>query len=100
MNFAGLILIGICIGIANIIPGVSGGTLAVVFNIYDRFINCITLNIKKLWAEKWFIISLGLGMAAGVLLWLSVVRKQQLHRPCGIMMLAGYGIYLSYLLIK
>jgi putative membrane protein len=34
-NFFRLFLIGGAIGIANIIPGVSGGTLAVVFGIYE-----------------------------------------------------------------
>ena len=41
-----LVLVGIVIGMANVIPGVSGGTLAVVFNIYDKFVNAITLNLK------------------------------------------------------
>ena len=48
MNFIRLLLIGIVIGMANVIPGVSGGTLAVVFNIYDKFVNAITLNVKKI----------------------------------------------------
>ena len=39
--------IGIIFGIANVIPGVSGGTIAVVFNVYDKIINVITLNLKK-----------------------------------------------------
>lgn len=42
-----LIGIGMILGIGNVIPGVSGGTLAVVFNIYDRLIQVITLNVKK-----------------------------------------------------
>ena len=41
-----------------------------------------------------------IALAAGALLWLGVVRKQQLRCPCGVIMLAGYGIYLSYLLMK
>ena len=52
------ILIGIVIGMANVIPGVSGGTLAVVFNIYDKFVDAITLNFKKLWANKAFVVPL------------------------------------------
>ena len=32
---------GIAIGIAMIIPGVSGGTLAVLLNIYDEMIDSI-----------------------------------------------------------
>ena len=35
---------GMLIGIANIIPGVSGGTIAVSMGIYDRLIHCISLK--------------------------------------------------------
>ena len=33
------ILKGAAIGIANAIPGVSGGTIAVILKIYDRFLS-------------------------------------------------------------
>ena len=33
-----LVLKGFVIGIANVIPGVSGGTLALILGIYERFI--------------------------------------------------------------
>jgi putative membrane protein len=36
-----LILKGIAIGTANVIPGVSGGTIALITNIYERFINAL-----------------------------------------------------------
>ncbi len=36
-----ILLKGIVIGVANIIPGVSGGTMAVVLGIYDRLIEAI-----------------------------------------------------------
>lgn len=73
MNFLRLILIGIAIGMANVIPGVSGGTLAVVFNIYDKFVNAITLNLKKL-RENWrFIVPLLSGMALGVLIFSKLI---------------------------
>lgn len=58
---------------ANVIPGVSGGTLAVVFNIYDRFVNAITYNVKKLWANKRFVVPLIGGMALGVLLFSKLI---------------------------
>lgn len=31
--------VGIAVGVANVIPGVSGGTMAVVFGVYDRIIS-------------------------------------------------------------
>lgn len=36
-----LILKGIAMGTANVIPGVSGGTIALITNIYERFINAL-----------------------------------------------------------
>ena len=36
------ILKGAVIGLANIIPGVSGGTMAVSMGIYDKLIHCVT----------------------------------------------------------
>jgi len=73
MEIIKLILIGAAIGMANVIPGVSGGTLAVVFNIYDKFINAITYNVKKLWANRRFVIPLLLGMGAGILLFSKLI---------------------------
>ena len=73
MELIRLFCIGIAVGIANVMPGVSGGTLAVVFGIYDRFVNVITLNLKKLWNNKGFIIPLMAGMACGILIFSKVI---------------------------
>lgn len=73
MEILRLILIGIVIGMANVIPGVSGGTLAVVFNIYDKFINAITLNVKRIIANRKFVFPLLIGMAVGVLLFSKLI---------------------------
>lgn len=69
-----LILIGIVIGMANVIPGVSGGTLAVVFNIFDKFVNAISLNLKKLKSNWKFVVPLLCGMATGVLLFSKMIQ--------------------------
>lgn len=37
-----LILQGLAVGVANIIPGVSGGTMMVAMGIYDKLIHCVT----------------------------------------------------------
>lgn len=41
-NMLKLILQGMAVGIANIIPGVSGGTMMVAMGLYDKLIHCIT----------------------------------------------------------
>ena len=40
-RFISLILKGIAMGAANVIPGVSGGTIALITNIYEDFINAL-----------------------------------------------------------
>jgi putative membrane protein len=40
-DYAQLLLQGCCIGVANAIPGVSGGTVAFLFGIYEDLINSI-----------------------------------------------------------
>lgn len=57
---------GIVIGIANVIPGVSGGTMAVVLNIFDTLVAVLSLDIptiKKKWKE---VLVLFLGVGVGV----------------------------------
>nr|MCR4821535.1 DUF368 domain-containing protein [Treponema sp.] len=73
MDMLRLALIGIAIGMANVIPGVSGGTLAVVFNIYDKFVNAITPNVKKILANRRFVFPLLGGMALGVLIFSKLI---------------------------
>lgn len=71
MTYLKNIIAGIVIGIANIIPGVSGGTMAVVLGIYDKLINAISLNLEKLKKNWKFILTLGIGMVLGI----SVIAK-------------------------
>ena len=61
-------LIGIVLGLANVIPGVSGGTMAVVFNVYDRLISLITLDFSKIKKDWSFLLTLVLGLLCGVIL--------------------------------
>lgn len=61
-----LILKGMMIGIANIIPGVSGGTMAVSMGIYDKLIHAVT-HIRKEWKNSLqFIIPILIGAAVGL----------------------------------
>ena len=41
------ILKGAAIGVANIIPGVSGGTLAVILGVYPQLIEAISQYFKQ-----------------------------------------------------
>lgn len=59
--------VGILMGVANVIPGVSGGTIAVSFNIYDRLIGVISQFRTKIKQELKFLALLGAGIAVGIL---------------------------------
>ena len=49
MNYVFLILKFIAMGAANVIPGVSGGTIALITGIFERLINAIkSFNLKAL----------------------------------------------------
>ena len=41
MKYAGVTLKGACMGAADVIPGVSGGTIAFIMGIYDEFVGSI-----------------------------------------------------------
>lgn len=63
-----LFIKGIAIGIANIIPGVSGGTMAVIMGVYALMVDFLSFKwsvIKKKWAD---ILFLALGMGSGIIL--------------------------------
>ena len=46
-----ILLIGMLVGVCNVIPGVSGGTMVVIFNIYDEFMDITSLKIKKIFSS-------------------------------------------------
>lgn len=68
-----LILKGFLLGIANIIPGVSGGTLAITLGIYNDLIDAISHFFKKIKKNMTFLIPLGIGMVIAILLGSKVI---------------------------
>ena len=62
-----LFIKGAIIGIANIIPGVSGGTLAVSLGIYETIINAIGNFFKNIKKNFLILLPLCLGTITGVL---------------------------------
>ena len=74
MEYIKDIVRGIFIGIANIIPGVSGGTMAVSMGVYDKIIHAVT-NIKKEFKTSIkILLPYAIGCALGIVL-LSFVIK-------------------------
>lgn len=68
-----LVLKGFLLGIANVIPGVSGGTLALTLGIYQDLIGAISHFFKNLKKNLTFLIPLGIGMIVAILLGSKVI---------------------------
>lgn len=60
------ILRGMVIGLSNVIPGVSGGTMMVSMGIYDRLILVLTHFIKKFKEAVMLVMPLGIGMLLAI----------------------------------
>lgn len=60
------ILKGMLIGLANIIPGVSGGTLAVSMGLYDKIIHCISHFFSNIVKNVLFLLPILLGMGVAI----------------------------------
>jgi len=67
MEIAGLSVIGFILGMVTIIPGLSVATLAIAFNVYDRLINVITPDVKKILAARLFWLPMVIGGIAGII---------------------------------
>ncbi len=60
------ILKGIVIGLANVIPGVSGGTMMVSMGIYDKLIHSITHLFSELKKSVMFLLPIFIGIGIAV----------------------------------
>ena len=65
---------GIIIGIAKIIPGLSGAVLMISFNLYDRAIEAITNFFDNPKKNLLFLFNLGLGIVLGIVLFSKVIH--------------------------
>ena len=79
------ILIGIAIGIANIIPGVSGGTMMVIFGIFERLNEAIA-NIsdfknKNIKDDVIFLLEVFIGAAIGLIAFANILNLSFEHFP-------------------
>ena len=68
-----LMLKGMVIGVANIIPGVSGGTLMITLGLYEEIINTISHFFKNFKKNLKFILPIAIGMVISILLLSKVI---------------------------
>lgn len=68
-------LLGFFIGLAVIVPGISGSTVAIIFKLYDQFLYAVGNLFKKFKQCFAFLLPIGLGMVLGVGLGFISVKK-------------------------
>lgn len=70
---------GMLLGISNAIPGVSGGTMAVILNIYDKLLEALD---RKKWREHLsFLIPLLIGIGCGIFQLSKIIVPMQVNYP-------------------
>lgn len=84
-----LIVLGIIIGTASVVPGLSGGVIAVSLGLYTAAIDAI-VNIKRNFAKSIkFLLPLGIGAAVGIFVFGIIIEP----------LIKNYESYVIYLFI-
>ncbi len=68
-------ILGFLIGLAIIVPGISGSTVAIIFKLYDQFLYAVGNLFKKFKQCFFFLLPIGIGMVLGVVLGFFSVKK-------------------------
>ena len=76
-----LVIKGMIIGLANVIPGVSGGTLMITLGIYEQVIDTISHIRTNLKNNLKFIIPLVIGIGLSLLLFSKIIGMSLEHFP-------------------
>lgn len=113
-HWLGLYLRGVAMGAADLVPGVSGGTIALITGIYDRFIAAIASvgidalrmvlsgRIKSAWAhvDGNFLLAVGGGILSSIALLASLLNWLILNYPlplwslfCGLILASALHLF-------
>ncbi len=69
-------------GVTELIPGISGSTIAMILGIYEQFVGSINGLTTKNWKKSLaFLIPLGIGMGSAILLFSKVIKWLQEYHP-------------------
>lgn len=72
-------LAGLVIGIANIIPGVSGGTMMVILNVFDKIVGAVSDFRKNPKKNALFLLQILAGAVIGIVLFSKAITYMLLH---------------------
>ncbi|MEE3018255.1 MAG: DUF368 domain-containing protein, partial [Pseudomonadota bacterium] len=113
-HWLGLYLRGIAMGAADLVPGVSGGTIALITGIYDRFIAAVASvgidalrmvlsgKVKDAWAhvDGNFLVAVGAGVLSSVVALASLLNWLLLNYPlplwalfCGLILASAIHLF-------
>lgn len=68
-------LLGFFIGLAVIVPGISGSTVAIIFKLYDQFLYAVGNLFRQFKKCFFFLLPIGIGILIGLLLGFIAVEK-------------------------
>lgn len=68
-------LLGFFIGLAVIVPGISGSTVAIIFRLYDQFLYAVGNLFRQFKKCFFFLLPIGIGILLGLLLGFIAVEK-------------------------
>lgn len=71
---------GLAMGISDVVPGVSGGTIAVLLGFYDQLIASINSLFSREWKKSLsFLIPLAIGMGSAIIIFSRVMKWLLAH---------------------
>lgn len=74
MNFIKNFFKGVAMSISQIVPGVSGGTIAMILGIYDKLLHSVNNIFKDFKNQYRILLEVGIGAVVGILLFSNIVK--------------------------
>lgn len=81
MKYIKNIVKGIAIGVSMMVPGVSGGTMAIVLGIYDRLVHSVATFFKDWKKNLLFLLQVGIGGGIGILIFSRLMEGAMTKYP-------------------
>ena len=73
MNFLVDVIKGMLVGVANVIPGVSGGTMMVSMGIYEKIIGVVNNLFKDIKKSILTLLPIGIGLVLGIVVFSFII---------------------------
>lgn len=74
MDFIKNFLKGVAISISQLVPGVSGGTIAIILGIYDKLLHAVNNILKDFKNQYKLLLQVGVGALVGIFLFSNIVK--------------------------